>query len=106
MVAVLLAVVAAAQAGSVLLRAAPFASLPYSHAAAVPITYAHAAPVVYSAPKVTNVQIPTPVVTKTNLNVLTDSDEISTTEVRSLSAHDKPDGRTGHAATGSQNTGS
>ena len=76
----LLALVAAAQAGTVLLRSAPYAPLAYSHAA-VPLTYAHAAPVVYSAPKVTNVEIPTPVVTKTNLNVLTDEDEISTTEV-------------------------
>ena len=82
--AVLLALVACAQSGSVLLRAAPYAPLTYAAPYAAPyapLTYAHAAPVVYSAPKVTNVEIPTPVVTKTNLNVLTDEDKISTTEV-------------------------
>ena len=71
--------VAACQAGTVLLRSSPYAYAPAAVAyAAAPV------PVVYSAPKVTNVEVPTPVLTKTNLNVLTDDDKISTTEVRGI----------------------
>lgn len=50
---------------------------------ASPLAYTGlASPLVYSAPKVTNIEVETPVITKANLNVLTDEDEISTTEVR------------------------
>jgi len=89
----LLAVVAATQAapltyvrslglGSHLGYTGLASPLGYSSLAS-PLAYSSlASPLIYSAPKVTNVEVKTPVITKANLNVLTDEDEISTTEIK------------------------
>jgi len=87
-IALLFALVSASQAlylGSPLTYgayAAPAVTYGAYHAPAVTYGAYHAAPVVYSAPKVKNVEIATPVITKANLNVVTDADEISTTEIK------------------------
>ena len=38
-------------------------------------------PILYSAPEVKNIEVEMPIITKANLNVITDKDKISTTEV-------------------------